>query len=42
MELMTRLQTEQHSITDLLTKLAQQEDELKDIREAVSTVISLR
>ena len=36
MELMTKLQTEQHSIKDLLTKLAQQEDELKDIREAVS------
>ena len=36
MELMTKLQTEEHSIKDLLTKLAQQEDELKDIREAVS------
>ena len=36
MELMTKLQTEQHSMKDLLTKLAQQEDELKDIREAVS------
>ena len=36
MELMTKLQTEEHSIKDLLTKLAQQEDELKVIREAVS------
>ena len=38
MELMTKLQTEQHSIKDLLTKLNQQEDELKDVREAVSMI----
>ena len=37
MELLTKLQTEEHSIKDLTTKLNQQEDELKDVREAVST-----
>ena len=36
MEMLTKLQTEEHSMKDLTTKLNQQEDELKDVREAVS------
>ena len=36
MELMTSLQTEQHACKELATRLGQQEDELKDLREQVS------
>ena len=38
MEMLTKLQTEEHSIKDLTTKLNQQEDELKDVREAVRRI----
>ncbi|XP_005113566.2 golgin subfamily A member 2 [Aplysia californica] len=37
MELVTRLQTEQHSVNELSAKLAQQEDELTQIREVLSS-----
>ncbi|KAL4219452.1 putative golgin subfamily A member 2-like protein 5 [Mactra antiquata] len=36
MEMLTQLQTEQHSSRDLQVKLAQQEDELKEIKEVLS------
>ena len=36
MELMTSLQTEQHACKELATRLGQQDDELKDLREQVS------
>lgn len=36
MELMTQLQTEQHTSRDLQAKLASQEDDLKKFHETVS------
>jgi len=41
MELMTRIQSEQHSSKELVCKLTQQEDELKVLREAVSNFVIL-
>lgn len=35
MELMTRIQSEQHSSKELFCKLTQQEDELRVLRDAV-------
>ena len=35
MELMTTLQTEQHTSKELAARLGQQEEELKDMREQV-------
>lgn len=39
MELMTKLQTEEHRSHELALRLAQQEDELKDMRDAVSSFL---
>jgi len=36
MEMLTRLQSEQHIAKELAARLGQQEDELKDTREQVS------
>ena len=41
MELMTRIQSEQHSSKELVCKLTQQEDELKVLRDAVSNFVIL-
>jgi hypothetical protein len=41
MELMTRIQSEQHSSKELVCKLTQQEDELKVLRETVSNFVIL-
>ncbi len=37
MEMMTSLSSEQHVAKELATRLSQQEEELKDIREQVSS-----
>jgi len=40
MEMLTRLQSEQHVAKELAARLGQQEDELKEIREQVCRVLT--